>query len=178
MWLELIWWICNVLIFHQHILLIACEPLLNLMTNYLICVARKQWEALRFTRWYKLLYLAFFVPLPHFQYREDIYAHPCFQAFPKQLTYDYLSNHLCGQQAVTACILPYLFFRTWFCLCLDLIDIQGQLIFPYAKRVEQWVKTSDSRTYMCKTKLLKTKILEWFLQFHNNVLLDNGPCMC
>ena len=49
MWLELIWWICNVLIFHQHILLIACEPLLNLMTNYLICVAGKQWEALRFT---------------------------------------------------------------------------------------------------------------------------------
>ena len=47
MWLELIWWICNVLIFHQHILLIACEPLLNLMTNYLICVAGKQWEALR-----------------------------------------------------------------------------------------------------------------------------------
>ena len=35
--------------FHQHILLIACEPLLNLMTNYLICVAWKQWEALRFT---------------------------------------------------------------------------------------------------------------------------------
>ena len=49
MWLELIWWICNVLIFHQHILLIACEPLLNLMINYLICVAGKQWEALRFT---------------------------------------------------------------------------------------------------------------------------------
>ena len=41
--------ICNVLIFHQHILLIACEPLLNLMTNYLICVVVKQWEALRFT---------------------------------------------------------------------------------------------------------------------------------
>ncbi len=39
---------------------------------------------------------------------------------------------------------------------LDLIDIHGQLISPYAKRVEQWVKTSDSRTYMCKTKLLKT----------------------
>ena len=37
------------LIFHQHILLIACEPLLNLMTNYLICVAGKQWETLRFT---------------------------------------------------------------------------------------------------------------------------------
>ena len=49
MWLELIWWICNVLIYHHHILLIACEPLLNLMTNYLICVAGKQWEALRFT---------------------------------------------------------------------------------------------------------------------------------
>ena len=49
MWLELIWWIFNVLIFHQHILLIACEPLLNLMTNYLICVAGKQWEAPRFT---------------------------------------------------------------------------------------------------------------------------------
>ena len=48
MWLELIWWICNVLIYHQHILLIACEPLLNLMTNYLKCVAGKQWEALRF----------------------------------------------------------------------------------------------------------------------------------
>ena len=48
MWLELIWWICNVLVFHQHILLIACEPLLKLMTNYLICVPRKQWEALRF----------------------------------------------------------------------------------------------------------------------------------
>ena len=37
------------LIFHQHILLIACEPLLNLMTNYLICVTGKQWEALMFT---------------------------------------------------------------------------------------------------------------------------------
>ena len=37
------------LIFHQHILLIACEPLLNVITNYLICVAGKQWEALRFT---------------------------------------------------------------------------------------------------------------------------------
>ena len=49
MWLELIWWIYNVLIFHQHILLIACEPLLNLMVNYLICVAGKQWETLRFT---------------------------------------------------------------------------------------------------------------------------------
>ena len=49
MWLELMWWICNLLIFHQHILLIACEPLLNLMTNYVICVAGKQWEALRFT---------------------------------------------------------------------------------------------------------------------------------
>ena len=49
MWLELISWICNVLIFHQHILLIACEPSLNLITNYLICVAGKQWEALRFT---------------------------------------------------------------------------------------------------------------------------------
>ena len=49
MWLELIWWICNVLIYHLHILLIACEPLLNLMTNYLLCVAGKQWEALRFT---------------------------------------------------------------------------------------------------------------------------------
>ena len=35
MWLELIWWIC--------------EPLLNMMTNYLICVSGKQWEALRFT---------------------------------------------------------------------------------------------------------------------------------
>ena len=34
------------------LVLIACEPLLNLMTNYLICVAGKQWEALRFTRWY------------------------------------------------------------------------------------------------------------------------------
>ena len=49
MWLEIIWWICNVLIYHQHILLIACECLLNLMTNYRICVAGKQWEALRFT---------------------------------------------------------------------------------------------------------------------------------
>ena len=37
------------LIFHQPILLIACEPSLNLITNYLICVAGKQWEALRFT---------------------------------------------------------------------------------------------------------------------------------
>ena len=34
-----------------------------------------------------------------FQYREDIYAHPCFQAFPKQFTDDYLSNHLYGQEA-------------------------------------------------------------------------------
>ena len=49
MWLELIWWIYNVLIFHQRILLIACEPSLNLITNYLIYVAGKQWEALRFT---------------------------------------------------------------------------------------------------------------------------------
>ena len=40
----------------------------------------------------------FFIPLPHFQYREDIYAHPCFQAFPKQFTDDYLSNHLYGQE--------------------------------------------------------------------------------
>ena len=32
-----------------------------------------------------------FIPLPHFQYREDIYAHPCFQAFPKKFTDDYLS---------------------------------------------------------------------------------------
>ena len=173
MWLELIWWISNVLIFHQHILLIACEPLLNLMTNYLICVAGKQWEALRFTievstcmvrcliahycaiagtilifwfftiwsctcrsccqrfwptvrpflhmgKWvvheyqssqetqkdcwdkelsrknnkifvytmkktlvhYKMVLTiipCIFIPLPHFQYREDIYAHPCFQ---------------------------------------------------------------------------------------------------
>ena len=39
------------------------------------------------------------IPLPHFQYREDIYAHPCFQAFPKQFTDDYLSNHLYGQEA-------------------------------------------------------------------------------
>ena len=46
-----------------------------------------------------LLYLVFFIPLPHFQYREDIYAHPCFQAFPKQFTDDYLSNHLYGQEA-------------------------------------------------------------------------------
>ena len=37
--------------------------------------------------------------MPHFQYREDIYAHPCFQAFPKQFTDDYLSNHLYGQEA-------------------------------------------------------------------------------
>ena len=37
------------LIFRQHILLIACKPLLNLMTNYLTCVAGKQWKALRFT---------------------------------------------------------------------------------------------------------------------------------
>ena len=35
--------------FYQHIVLIACEPLLNLMTNCLICVAGKQWEAPRFT---------------------------------------------------------------------------------------------------------------------------------
>ena len=41
----------------------------------------------------------FFIPLPHFQYREDIYAHPCFQDFPKQFTDDYLSNHLHGQEA-------------------------------------------------------------------------------
>ena len=37
--------------------------------------------------------------MPHFQYREDIYAHPCFQAFPKQITDDYLSNYLYGQEA-------------------------------------------------------------------------------
>ena len=41
----------------------------------------------------------FFIPLPHFQYREDIYAHLCFQAFPKQFTDDYLSNHIYGQEA-------------------------------------------------------------------------------
>ena len=49
MWLELICWICNVFIFHQHILLIVCQPSLNLINNYIICVAGKQWEALRFT---------------------------------------------------------------------------------------------------------------------------------
>ena len=49
MWLELICWICNVFIFHQHILLIVCQPSLNLINNYLICVVGKQWEALRFT---------------------------------------------------------------------------------------------------------------------------------
>ena len=46
-----------------------------------------------------LLYIVFFIPFPHFQYREYIYAHPCFQAFPKQFTNDYLSNHLYGQEA-------------------------------------------------------------------------------
>jgi hypothetical protein len=40
-----------------------------------------------------------FYSLPHFQSREDIYAHPCFQAFPKQFTDAYLSNHLYGQEA-------------------------------------------------------------------------------
>ena len=45
-----------------------------------------------------------FIPLPHFQYREDIYAHPCFQAFPKWFTDDYLSNHLYGQEARKVCI--------------------------------------------------------------------------
>ena len=35
---------------------------------------------------------------------------------------------------------------------LDLTDIHGHLISPYAKWVEQWVYASDSRTYMCKTK--------------------------
>ena len=40
-----------------------------------------------------------FYSFPHFQYREDIYAHPCFQAFPKQFTDDYLSDHLYGQEA-------------------------------------------------------------------------------
>ena len=44
------------------------------------------------------LYLAFFIPLPHFQYREGVYAHPCFQAFLKQFTDNYLSNHLYGQE--------------------------------------------------------------------------------
>ena len=77
MWLELIWWICNVLIFHQHILLIACEPLLNLMTNYLIWNNGKHWGLQDGTNYYTL---PFCIPLPHFQYREDIYAHPCFQA--------------------------------------------------------------------------------------------------
>ena len=43
--------------------------------------------------------LPFFIPLPHFQSSEDIYAHPCFQAFPKQFTNDYLSNHQYGQEA-------------------------------------------------------------------------------
>ena len=48
-WLKLIYWICNVLIFHQHILLIACEPSLNPINIFLIRVAGKQWETLRFT---------------------------------------------------------------------------------------------------------------------------------
>ena len=33
------------------------------------------------------------------KFREDIYAYLCFQAFPKQFTDDYLSNHLYGQDA-------------------------------------------------------------------------------
>ena len=82
MWLELIWWIWNVLIYHQHILLIACEPLLNLMTNYIICVQGnngKHWGLQDGTNYYTLPSC---IPLPHFQYREDIYAHPYFQASP------------------------------------------------------------------------------------------------
>ena len=49
MWLELICSICNVFIFHQHILMIVCQPSLNMINNYLICVVGKQWEAPRFT---------------------------------------------------------------------------------------------------------------------------------
>ena len=49
MWLEFIYWICNVFVFHQHILLIVCQPWLNLINNYLICVAAKQRETPRFT---------------------------------------------------------------------------------------------------------------------------------
>jgi hypothetical protein len=37
--------------------------------------------------------------LRHFKSREDIYAYPYFQAFPKQFTDDYLSNHLYDQEA-------------------------------------------------------------------------------
>src|SRR3989337_3612769 len=33
------------------------------------------------------------------KFREDIYAYLCFQAFSKQFTDDYLSNHLYGQEA-------------------------------------------------------------------------------
>ena len=49
MWLEIICRICNVFIFHQHILLIVCQLSLNLINNYLTYVAGKQWETLRFT---------------------------------------------------------------------------------------------------------------------------------
>ena len=68
------------LIYHQHILLIACEPLLNLMTNYLICVAGNNGEHRGLQDGTNYYTLPFCIPLPHFQYREDIYAHPCFQA--------------------------------------------------------------------------------------------------
>ena len=98
MWLELIWWICNVLIYHQQILLIACEPLTWLLTTLYVLQGNngKHWGLQDGTNSYTL---PFCIPLPHFQYREDIYAHPCFQAFLKQFTDDYLSNHLYGQEA-------------------------------------------------------------------------------
>ena len=80
MWLELIWWICNVLIYHQHILLIACEPYLTwLLTTLYVLQGNngKHWGLQDGANYYTL---PFCIPFPHFQYREDIYAHPCFQA--------------------------------------------------------------------------------------------------
>ena len=74
MWLELIWWICSVLIFHQHILLIACEPLLNLMTNYLYVLQGnngKHWGLQDGTHYYTLPFL-FLSPISNI---EKIFMH-------------------------------------------------------------------------------------------------------
>ena len=67
----------------------------------------KHWGLQDVTNYYTL---PFCIPLPHFQCREDIYAHPCFQEFLKQFTDDYLSNHLYGQEARKVFIQHPLFY--------------------------------------------------------------------
>jgi hypothetical protein len=65
-------------------------------------------ETLQSLTWYKSNarskkdrweYLVFLFLWAISKFREDIYAYLCFQAFPKQFTDDYLSNHLYGQEA-------------------------------------------------------------------------------